>query len=77
MSFPPFLQVFLAKSQKIFKIGEVRKFDGEFCEKKRFRPFKRHLQQSWKAENVPLGAGHLVSCMHGKSFFQPSGFAEK
>ena len=36
---------FFAEKQKIFKFGKIRKFDGErvFFEKKRSRPFQRHL----------------------------------
>ena len=32
-----------------------------FFERKRFHPFKRHLQQTLGAENVPVVAARLVS----------------
>ena len=45
------------------KIGKIRNYDEErvfFERKKRFHPFKRHLQQNWWVENMPVVAGRLA-----------------
>ena len=68
--FVPQLSNFLAKNQKtIFakkmKNFRLRKFDSIwtksiFWEKKCFHPFKRHRQQNWRAERMPVVARRLV-----------------
>ena len=63
MSFHLIFQVFLAKIRKKFKVGNVRNYDeeAEYSEKKkRFHPPKRHLQQCWRAQNIPEVAECLV-----------------
>ena len=58
------LIVNFCENQTVFKIGKVAKFDKEtlFCfEKKRCHPSKRHFEQNWWAENMPVLAGRLVA----------------
>ena len=41
----------------------MRKSDEErvfFEKKKRFHPFRRHLQQNWTVENMSMLPGHFV-----------------
>ena len=60
--FLPTHEVFLAKNQKILKVGKVRKYDEEsvFSRKKGFYLLKSLLYQNGKAQNKPVVAGRLV-----------------
>ena len=59
--FTLFFEVFLAKNQENFKFRKITKFDEEsILQKKRCHPFKRHLQQTWWAESMPVVADRLL-----------------
>ena len=58
-----FVKVFLAENQK--KILKMEKFENMMKEqsvlkRKRFHPSKRHLQQIWRAQNIPVVAECLI-----------------
>ena len=63
--FPPYSSDFLAKNQKIFKVGKIIEYEEtEHFEKKCFHRLKRHLFQNGKVENLPVVAGPLVFYFH-------------
>ena len=58
------LREFFAKNEENFYIRKNWKTYQKnyfFLEKKRFLPFKRHLQQNWREENMPVVVGRLAS----------------
>ena len=63
MSFPSYLpnSNFCKKNQKKIKFGEIRKYMKRvFLKEKRLHPFKKHLLQNWRAENMAVVAARLV-----------------
>ena len=63
MSFHLICEVFLAKNQKIFKVGKIRKYDEEteyFEIKNAFIFQKGTFYQKGKAQNMPVVAGPFV-----------------
>ena len=57
--FPPYLRGFLAKNQKVFKIGNYDE-ETEHFEKETLFLSKNHLHQNGKAQNIPVVSGRLV-----------------
>ena len=58
MSFPPKLEILLQIKSEFLNLKKFEKTG--FFKKKRFHLFKRHLQQIWRVENLPVLAGRLV-----------------
>ena len=55
------IMTFLAKTRKVCKFGKIRNFEEEyFFERKSFHIFNRHIEQNWRAENMPMVASCLV-----------------
>ena len=57
-SFVTFFRLEVRQFVKLQKLENMMKKQSIL--KKSFHPFKRHLQQNWKAEDMPVVAGHLV-----------------
>ena len=51
----------MAKNQKNFEFGKIRKHEEIMLKKKRFNSFKRHLYHNGKAEKILMVAGRLVN----------------
>ena len=56
--FSIFIVRFSAKKSE--NLENIENMMSIFEKKKRFHPFKRHLYQNGKAENMPVVAGRLV-----------------
>ena len=58
MSSSPKFEFFWKKNQKCLIL---EKFEEKgYFEKKRFHLFKRHLEQNWRVESLPVVAGRLA-----------------
>ena len=60
-NFSTYIEFLARNTEKFFKFGKIRKSLKIGLRKKRFQPSKKHLCKNWRAENMPVVTGQVVT----------------